>query len=233
VRCGECARARTHLRAGQNLAECEQRPRGQGQPDDGRYCWPHLSPPMPMPMPSQPRPGRDPLSQGHCFLAGQPGKDREQGSETRMVVRQRFLDPVKSALLAGRQAHCAVLSGATRCAADLAWRAEAARALRRSSQVVPPQMPSGMAWRAYDRQLVRTAQGAQTAFAAAVCRAAASFPVAMGKNSSGSARWQAPRDIQLTERAPDVTGSTVSRPPGRASASREESRAPVHGLGRG
>jgi hypothetical protein len=52
----------------------------------------------------------------------------------------------------------------------------------------------------------------------------------MGKNSSGSACRQAPRDIQLRERAPDATGGTASRLSARAGG--QGSRAPPHGLGR-
>ena len=75
-----------------------ERPGDHSQPDEGRYCRPH--PPLP-----PPRPGRDLLSHGHCLVADQPGEDGEQRSETGMILRQRFLDPVKRAPLAGRQAH--------------------------------------------------------------------------------------------------------------------------------
>jgi hypothetical protein len=53
----------------------------------------------------------------------------------------------------------------------------------------------------------------------------------MGKNSSGSACRQAPRDIQLSERDPDITGSTASRLPPSAGAvvGGEGSRALGHG----
>jgi hypothetical protein len=44
-------------------------------------------------------------------------------------------------------------------------------------------------------------------------------------------RLDLPRDIQLRERAPDVTGSTASRLSARADG--EGSRAPAHRLGRG
>jgi hypothetical protein len=46
-------------------------------------------------------------------VAVQPGKDGEQRSETRVIVRQRFLDLDKCAPLAGRQAHRGVLPGGT------------------------------------------------------------------------------------------------------------------------
>jgi hypothetical protein len=75
--------ARAHWRVGQRQAECEQRPGGHGQSDDGHYCRPH--PPLP-----QAWPRRDPLSHGHGLVADQPGKDDEQRSETGMVRSPAF-----------------------------------------------------------------------------------------------------------------------------------------------
>jgi hypothetical protein len=56
-----------------------------------------------------------------------------------MIVGQRFLDLAERTLLAGRQAHHAILAW---------WRNRRLRAERHSSSVVPPQMRSGMASRA-------------------------------------------------------------------------------------
>lgn len=95
-------------------------------------------------------------------------------------------------------------------------------------------MPSGMASRAKDRQFPRTAQEAQTAFAASACRAAGPVTAPTGKNNSGSARTQAPLDIQLRERVPDLTDSIASRPPDPAggSADLEGNHAPTDDPGR-
>jgi len=74
-------------------------------------------------------------------------------------------------------------------------------------------------------------QGPQTAFAASACRASGPVTAEMGKNNSGSACRHVPRDIQLRERDPDITGSTASRLPPSAGAvvGGEGSRALGHG----
>src|SRR5581483_4834542 len=65
-------------------------------------------------------------------------------------------------LVASRQVQHALLPDVIRCPA----RRAALRAAWRSSLVVPPQIPSGMISRAYDRQFSRTVQPRQTVFAA-------------------------------------------------------------------
>jgi hypothetical protein len=50
----------------------------------------------------------------------------------------------------------------------------------------------------------------------------------MGKNSSGSACRQAPRDIQPRERTPDVTGGTGHRLPACGSDTKRSHAPPYH-----
>src|SRR5579875_3581873 len=89
----------------------------------------------------------------------------------------------------------------------------------RSSLVVPPQMPSGMVRRAYDRHFPLTGHWPQTALAELICGTAR--PVAeIGKNSSGSLPWHAPRSIQVVE--PPLGSACIIRrvwTPGRSSGS--------------
>jgi hypothetical protein len=49
------------------------------------------------------RPCLDPFCRGHGIIGRQPGKDREQRAQTKIIAEELLLDPVEHPLLAGRQ----------------------------------------------------------------------------------------------------------------------------------
>ena len=88
-----------------------------------------------------------------------------------------------------------------------AWRASALRSLRRSSSVVPPQMPaSWLVARANSRHSSFTAQAVQMRRAVSICSSAGPV-LPMGKKTSGSESRQAERVRHALQRPSRASGS--------------------------